>query len=114
MITFEKDASDPARLFKSSFQLVQEEKFRKTAFPTLVKLENEIVRKIQRWESEKGRTFMYSSSASNDVVADDDDDSNLSYLSALVSKNNFYYFNTTQVQPSTPISTLTPYHTLLI
>jgi hypothetical protein len=42
MRQFEKSASDPARLFRSSFQLLQEEKFRKTALPSLLNLENQL------------------------------------------------------------------------
>ncbi|ORD94936.1 hypothetical protein ECANGB1_1895 [Enterospora canceri] len=41
---FEKLAADPRRLFKSSFQLNKEEKFRKTAIPTLIKIETEITK----------------------------------------------------------------------
>lgn len=42
MIEFEKNASDPARLFRSSFRLLQEEKFRKTAYPNLLKMESSL------------------------------------------------------------------------
>ena len=50
MIDFEKSASDPRRLFRSSFQLVEEEKFRKTCFPTLMKLEQKLEKAIVAWE----------------------------------------------------------------
>ncbi|KAI5181899.1 hypothetical protein NEOKW01_2055 [Nematocida sp. AWRm80] len=43
MRVFEVDASDPKRLFRSSFQLISEEKFRKIAVPTLLRLEKEIL-----------------------------------------------------------------------
>lgn len=42
MKAFEISASDPARLFRSSFQLNQEERFRKTAYPTLLRIEDEL------------------------------------------------------------------------
>jgi len=42
MREFEVSASDPARLFRSSFQLLQEEKFRKTALPNLLALESKL------------------------------------------------------------------------
>lgn len=42
MNEFEKIASDPKRLFKSSFQLLSEEKFRNSAFPNLMKTEEAI------------------------------------------------------------------------
>ncbi|KAF7684736.1 hypothetical protein TCON_0109 [Astathelohania contejeani] len=58
MIDFEKVASDPKRLFKSSFQLVNEEKFRKNAVPTLLKIEEELMREIDFFESRFGK-FIY-------------------------------------------------------
>ncbi|KAI5192681.1 hypothetical protein NEMIN01_2148 [Nematocida minor] len=42
MSAFEEQASDPRRLFRSSFQLNSEEKFRKMAVPTLLRVEKEI------------------------------------------------------------------------
>jgi len=42
MSMFEEQASDPGRLFRSSFQLISEEKFRKMAVPTLFRVEKEI------------------------------------------------------------------------
>lgn len=47
MKRFEVSASDPARLFRSSFQLNQEERFRKTAYPTLMRLERELVQSLR-------------------------------------------------------------------
>src|SRR5689334_229559 len=38
MKDFESRASDPRRLFQSSFRLLDEEKFRKNAFPNLISL----------------------------------------------------------------------------
>lgn len=42
MRQFERSASDPARLFRSSFQLLHEEKFRKTALPSLLAQETRL------------------------------------------------------------------------
>jgi hypothetical protein len=58
MIEFEKVASDPKRLFKSSFQLLSEEKFRKNAVPNLLKIEDELLREINKYEEEFG-AFIY-------------------------------------------------------
>lgn len=43
MVLFEEQASDPKRLFRSSFQLISEERFRKMAVPTLLRLEREVL-----------------------------------------------------------------------
>lgn len=58
MTEFEKIASDPKRLFKSSFQLNVEEKFRNTAYPSLLKLEESIFGLLERYEEAFG-TFLY-------------------------------------------------------
>jgi len=42
MIKFEETASDPMRIRGSSFRLIEEEKFRKNSFPTLVRLEDKL------------------------------------------------------------------------
>ncbi|KAF9433875.1 hypothetical protein BGZ76_008869 [Entomortierella beljakovae] len=59
MISFEHSASDPKRLFQSSFQLVEEEKFRRRAYPTLLKLERTLIEAIELFEREQGESFMY-------------------------------------------------------
>jgi hypothetical protein len=43
MIEFEKSASDPRRLFQNSKRLLEEEKWRKTAWPNLVKIEDKLI-----------------------------------------------------------------------
>ena len=43
MKDFESKASDPKRLFAPSFRLLYEEKFRKNAYPNLLKLEKKIM-----------------------------------------------------------------------
>lgn len=58
MIEFEKSASDPKRLFKSSFQLLDEERFRKTAYPNLLKIEAQVIACIGEFESQFG-SFNY-------------------------------------------------------
>lgn len=54
MNEFEKVASDPRRLFQSSFQLNKEEKFRKSAYPSLLNLEEEISKKIASYNEKYG------------------------------------------------------------
>lgn len=58
MTEFEKAASDPKRLFKSSFQLNMEEKFRNTAYPSLLKMEEALFEMIDSYERQFG-TFVY-------------------------------------------------------
>ncbi|KAJ3101872.1 hypothetical protein HDU97_000985 [Phlyctochytrium planicorne] len=50
---FEKDASDPNRLFKASFRLLEEEKFRKTAVPTLMKMEANLKNLVRDFEGKR-------------------------------------------------------------
>lgn len=52
MSAFEEQASDPRRLFRSSFQLNSEEKFRKMAVPTLLRVEKEIFTLADRYSEE--------------------------------------------------------------
>lgn len=61
MIDFEQSASDPRRLFQSSFRLVQEEKWRKTAWPNLVKIEETLLTLILELEQVEGKPFHYPS-----------------------------------------------------
>ncbi|KAI8339597.1 microtubule associated protein-domain-containing protein [Chlamydoabsidia padenii] len=55
MINFETAASDPKRLFQASFQLLEEERWRKTCFPTLLQLDDLLIKAVQEleWISEK-------------------------------------------------------------
>ncbi|KAG0233294.1 carboxypeptidase C prc1 [Actinomortierella wolfii] len=59
MIAFEQTASDPKRLFQSSFQLVEEEKFRRKAYPTLLKLEEALLEAVNKYERENNEPFMF-------------------------------------------------------
>ncbi|KAM0672451.1 hypothetical protein CWI42_012140 [Ordospora colligata] len=54
MNEFEKEASDPRRLFRSSFQLINEEKFRNSAYPNLIKIEEMILKSIDEYEEQFG------------------------------------------------------------
>jgi hypothetical protein len=47
---FEKNSADPARLFASSFRLVEEEKFRKHGGPMLNSLESKIRAQVVKFE----------------------------------------------------------------
>lgn len=55
MTEFEKIASDPKRLFRSSFQLNTEEKLGNTAYPSLLKLEEKLFELIEAYEESFGR-----------------------------------------------------------
>ena len=59
MLEFEVIASDPKRLFKSSTILNKEEQFRKSAYPTLLKLEDAIREALDQFEEETGEPFMW-------------------------------------------------------
>eukprot|EP01111_Echinosteliopsis_oligospora_P009857 TRINITY_DN2969_c0_g1_i1.p1 TRINITY_DN2969_c0_g1~~TRINITY_DN2969_c0_g1_i1.p1 ORF type:complete len:292 (+),score=115.99 TRINITY_DN2969_c0_g1_i1:244-1119(+) len=52
MLTFEKSASDPNRLFGSSTQLNKEEQFRKIVATEFPKLTDDLKKKIAAWESD--------------------------------------------------------------
>ncbi|KAI8824997.1 microtubule associated protein-domain-containing protein [Fimicolochytrium jonesii] len=58
MREFEKTASDPKRLFRPSFQLVEEEKFRRTCVPTLLKMEETLRKRVAAMEAEDGSAFV--------------------------------------------------------
>ena len=68
MREFEKSASDPARLFRSSFQLLQEEKFRKTALPSLLNIEGQLKGLLHQFKSKFGEDFVYEAT---EAAADD-------------------------------------------
>ncbi|KAJ3093410.1 carboxypeptidase C prc1 [Physocladia obscura] len=60
MVEFEISASDPRRLFRSSFQLNEEERFRKTCIPTLLKVEEMLRLAIRTFEEEQHhRQFIF-------------------------------------------------------
>ncbi|CAG8460829.1 10691_t:CDS:10 [Racocetra fulgida] len=50
MTEFEKTASDPRRLFQSSFRLLEEEKWRKSCWPNLVKIEDQLISACVEYE----------------------------------------------------------------
>ncbi|RKP09585.1 microtubule associated protein-domain-containing protein [Thamnocephalis sphaerospora] len=58
MIEFEKRASDPRRLFGSSVQLNAEEKWRKAAYPTLLKIEERLMLRLRQYEDEEKKPFL--------------------------------------------------------
>ena len=51
MMDFEKSASDPRRLFESSFRLLEEEKFRKNGLPTLMNMEAKLKKAVLDYET---------------------------------------------------------------
>ncbi|KAJ1961362.1 hypothetical protein H4R35_007453, partial [Dimargaris xerosporica] len=63
MVEFEKSASDPRRLFQSSFRLNEEERFRKTCYPTLLGMEHRLHIGLQEFEHDFGFAFRTSPQA---------------------------------------------------
>ncbi|CAD26561.1 hypothetical protein [Encephalitozoon cuniculi GB-M1] len=55
MNEFEKIASDPKRLFRSSLQLLSEEKFRNSAYPNLIRVEEAIFKLLDEYEDRFGK-----------------------------------------------------------
>ncbi|KAG2220153.1 hypothetical protein INT45_013851 [Circinella minor] len=71
MVDFEKTASDPKRLFRSSFQLNEEERWRKTCFPTLLTLDDALVEAVQEFERVSGKPFIYDHCRYLDTLRDE-------------------------------------------
>jgi hypothetical protein len=72
MRDFERSASDPARLFRSSFQLLQEEKFRKTALPSLLASEQKIQVKLAEYRETFAEEFVLDDDKAFAQVLDED------------------------------------------
>ncbi|CAG8504127.1 9216_t:CDS:2 [Diversispora eburnea] len=68
MIEFEKKASDPRRLFQSSFRLLEEEKWRKTCWPNLVKIEDKLINACVAYEETERKPFMHEREISERIV----------------------------------------------
>jgi hypothetical protein len=58
MIEFEKSASDPRRLFQSSFRLLEEEKWRKSCWPNLVKIEDQLISACLAYEEGMIKSYL--------------------------------------------------------
>jgi hypothetical protein len=58
MEEFERLAQDPKRLFGSSMKLLQQEKFRKTQFPKLQKMQDHLLSQLQEFETKYHRRMM--------------------------------------------------------
>ncbi|CAG8620350.1 13908_t:CDS:10 [Dentiscutata erythropus] len=61
MTEFEKKASDPRRLFQSSFRLLEEEKWRKSCWPNLVRIEDQLINACINYEETERKPFMHES-----------------------------------------------------
>lgn len=68
MVDFEQSASDPERLFRSSFQLNEEERWRNTCFSTLVKYDDELYKAVREFEQVSGKPFMYKDDRYLDIL----------------------------------------------
>ncbi|ORY93790.1 microtubule associated protein-domain-containing protein [Syncephalastrum racemosum] len=71
MIDFEKTASDPNRLKGSSFRLNEEERWRKTCFPTLLSLDDALWDAVVEFERALGRYFFHDGKRYLDVLRDE-------------------------------------------
>ncbi|CAO3634774.1 unnamed protein product [Cunninghamella blakesleeana] len=58
MIDFEASASDPKRLFKASFRLNEEERWRKVYFPSLLELDDALIKAVKKLERVSGKYFL--------------------------------------------------------
>lgn len=99
MVDFEKSASDPKRLFKSSFRLNEEEKFRKSSYPMLLQVESGLRMKILDWEqTKKKRFFKQLDLLSSDTVDQDKTpylvELEMEISTRFVNKNVFEFFST--------------------
>ncbi|KAI8149357.1 microtubule associated protein-domain-containing protein [Fennellomyces sp. T-0311] len=97
MIDFEKTASDPKRLFQSSFQLNEEERWRKTCFPTLLMLDDSLLKAVQDFERVSGKPFIYDHRRYLDTLRDE--------IADRAATQTFFGFLNTDPKPAPPAST---------
>ncbi|CDS02677.1 hypothetical protein LRAMOSA00082 [Lichtheimia ramosa] len=71
MINFEKNASDPKRLFQASFQLLQEERWRNSCFPNLLQLDDALFKAVREFEYVSGKPFIYGQRRYLDTLRDE-------------------------------------------
>ncbi|ORZ08138.1 hypothetical protein BCR42DRAFT_442313 [Absidia repens] len=71
MIDFETSASDPRRLFQASFQLMEEERWRKTCFPTLLQLDDALIKAVQEFEYISEKHFLVGNRRYLDMLMDE-------------------------------------------
>ncbi|CAO3599205.1 unnamed protein product [Absidia cylindrospora] len=71
MIDFETSASDPRRLFQASFQLMEEERWRKTCFPTLLQLDDALIKAVQEFECISEKHFLVGNRRYLDMLMDE-------------------------------------------
>ncbi|KAI7886717.1 hypothetical protein K492DRAFT_202988 [Lichtheimia hyalospora FSU 10163] len=71
MINFEKNASDPKRLFQASFQLLQEERWRNSCFPNLLQLDDALFKAVREFEYISGKPFIYGQRRYLDTLRDE-------------------------------------------
>ncbi|KAI8082703.1 microtubule associated protein-domain-containing protein [Halteromyces radiatus] len=71
MIDFETSASDPKRLFQASFQLLEEERWRKTCFPTLLQLDDTLTKAVQDFERISEKHFMVGNRRFLDILKEE-------------------------------------------
>ncbi|KAF7722174.1 carboxypeptidase C prc1 [Apophysomyces ossiformis] len=84
MVDFEKTASDPGRLFQSSFILNEQERFRKSCFPTLLKLDKKLMHAVQKFERVSKKPFIVGERRYLDTLRDE--------IAARVANQTFFGF----------------------
>ncbi|KAI8335085.1 microtubule associated protein-domain-containing protein [Chlamydoabsidia padenii] len=97
MIDFETSASDPKRLFQASFRLMEEERWRKTCFPTLLHLDDLLIKAVQEYERISEKHFMVGNKRYLDVLMDD--------ISDRTTNQTFFGFLNTECNHDRPVRT---------
>ncbi|KAI8075273.1 microtubule associated protein-domain-containing protein [Gongronella butleri] len=104
MIDFEASASNPQRLFTASFQLMEEERFRKTCFPTLLQLDDALIKSVQDFESISGKHFMVGTRRYLDILMDE--------IADRTTNQTFFGFLNTEPDQDRPMRTKPRYNSL--
>jgi hypothetical protein len=95
MIDFETSASDPKRLFQASFRLMEEERWRKTCFPTLLQLDNLLIKAIQDFERMSEKHLLVGTKRYLDVLMDE--------ISDRTTNQTFFGFLNTDLNHDRPV-----------
>ncbi len=95
MKEFEVSAADPNRLFGSSFRLCQEERFRKAACPTLVKLEGDLMESLIAYKDRYGCELIYNGRPFRQVLEEEKEN-------RFINDTLFYFTGTTKKDESPP------------
>lgn len=95
MIDFETSASDPKRLFQASFQLMEEERWRKTCFPNLLQLDDLLIKAVQELEWISEKHFLVGNRRYLDILTDE--------IADRTSNQTFFGFLNTEPNHDRPV-----------